>query len=286
MAGFLGPRDIFRNPEAIFRIFEGPGQMFQKVGATGSANTAQEGRQPLRPPPVAGGSDFTVMGMHFKLGLYEHQSAGALQGLINLIEAPPHLLDDQSGDCIKSMVVRLRARLRHHRRPGQARSQDAPVRRPLDALPRVHDAAQGARLRAAKKAAKLGWKDLMLLPHDFDRRRATIRSPAHSWKRSTFEHGGAEYDAKYPDGIPTSVVITDRRRQRLRLGLVMYPGGHARNTSADLKGLLAHKFTLMGRLVSDNPEPIIARYSRLEAKSAGDIQSINDFALEVKGTFD
>jgi 2-methylcitrate dehydratase len=28
MNGFLGPRDIFRNPEAIFRIFEGPGQMF------------------------------------------------------------------------------------------------------------------------------------------------------------------------------------------------------------------------------------------------------------------
>src|SRR5437763_16263439 len=35
MAGFLGPRDIFRNPEAIFRIFEGPGQFFEKVGGTG-----------------------------------------------------------------------------------------------------------------------------------------------------------------------------------------------------------------------------------------------------------
>ena len=31
MDGFLGPRDIFRNPEAIFRLFEGPGQMLQKV---------------------------------------------------------------------------------------------------------------------------------------------------------------------------------------------------------------------------------------------------------------
>jgi len=31
------------------------------------------------------GDDFAVMGMHFKLGLYEHQSAGALQGLIDVI---------------------------------------------------------------------------------------------------------------------------------------------------------------------------------------------------------
>lgn len=31
------------------------------------------------------GSDFAVMGMHFKLGLYEHQSASAIDGLINLI---------------------------------------------------------------------------------------------------------------------------------------------------------------------------------------------------------
>jgi 2-methylcitrate dehydratase len=31
------------------------------------------------------GDDFAVMSMHFKLGLYEHQSAGALEGLQKLI---------------------------------------------------------------------------------------------------------------------------------------------------------------------------------------------------------
>jgi 2-methylcitrate dehydratase len=31
------------------------------------------------------GDDFAVMGMHFKLGLYEHQSAGAIQALIDLL---------------------------------------------------------------------------------------------------------------------------------------------------------------------------------------------------------
>jgi 2-methylcitrate dehydratase len=34
------------------------------------------------------------MGMHFKLGLYEHQSAGAIEGLIRLLERNPALLDD------------------------------------------------------------------------------------------------------------------------------------------------------------------------------------------------
>jgi 2-methylcitrate dehydratase len=31
-------------------------------------------------------------------------------------------------------------------------------------------------------------------------------------------------------------------------GFVMYPGGHARNTTADLNGILNHKFNLLGRL--------------------------------------
>ena len=32
MRGFVGPRDIFRNPQAIFRVFEGPGRLFVRVG--------------------------------------------------------------------------------------------------------------------------------------------------------------------------------------------------------------------------------------------------------------
>jgi 2-methylcitrate dehydratase len=39
------------------------------------------------------GDDFAVMGMHFKLGLYEHQSAGALQGVIDLIAQNTAIVD-------------------------------------------------------------------------------------------------------------------------------------------------------------------------------------------------
>merc|ERR1712137_400824 len=37
------------------------------------------------------GSDFAVCGMHFKLGLYEHQSAGALDGVITALAHNPKL---------------------------------------------------------------------------------------------------------------------------------------------------------------------------------------------------
>lgn len=45
MDGFLGPRDVFRNPEAIFRLFEGPGQMLQKVN--GPVNLAVADASPF-----------------------------------------------------------------------------------------------------------------------------------------------------------------------------------------------------------------------------------------------
>merc|ERR1712113_835130 len=38
------------------------------------------------------GSDFAVCGMHFKIGLYEHQSAGALGGLVNFLMQNPAIV--------------------------------------------------------------------------------------------------------------------------------------------------------------------------------------------------
>ncbi|MBW3600041.1 MAG: MmgE/PrpD family protein, partial [Planctomycetes bacterium] len=79
MRGFVGPADIFRNPQAIFCLFEPPGE-------TDSS--------PFDLTLTAGGDDFAVMGMHFKLGLNEHQSAGAIQGLIDLLGRHPQVAAD------------------------------------------------------------------------------------------------------------------------------------------------------------------------------------------------
>jgi len=79
MRGFVGPADIFRNPQAIFCLFERPDK---------------KGISPFDLELATSGDDFAVMGMHFKLGLYEHQSAGAIEGLIKLIAEHPKLLDN------------------------------------------------------------------------------------------------------------------------------------------------------------------------------------------------
>ena len=65
----------------------------------------------------------------------------------------------------------------------------------------------------------------------------------------------------------------------------MYPAGHARNRTADLEDILAHKFQLLGRLAFEKPEPIIDRYNSIENLSADDLRGINSYEISVRGTF-
>ncbi|CAE7306206.1 prpD1 [Symbiodinium necroappetens] len=80
-------------------------------------------------------------------------------------------------------------------------------------------------------------------------------------EKISFSHGGPEYDAKYPDGIPTAIDITLKSGKvgggasyamplsAWAMAQVMYPSGHARNTSADLKKILQHKNRMLGDIV-------------------------------------
>merc|ERR1719414_2039581 len=95
MRGFVGPRDIFRNPEAIFRFFEpttGTAANIDNIDITlGNKVRWGPGPSPFNLVLSHAGSDFAVCGMHFKLGLYEHQSAGALEGLLTALVNNPGL---------------------------------------------------------------------------------------------------------------------------------------------------------------------------------------------------
>ena len=294
MAGFMGPRDIFRNPEAIFRLFEGPGQLFRKVESAGTGiPDAKEGKAYASPFELVlsrAGDDFAVMGMHFKLGLYEHQSAGALQGLINLLKSAPQLLNDQSGDCIAA--IKVRAYEPAFGIIGDPAKRDPKTRQSADhsMLYLVCTMLRKAlELRNASKAP-LGWKELMLLPHDFDPKSLHDPLTRALMGKMSFEHGGADYDSKYPDGIPTSMVITDDQGDTYDSGLVMYPGGHARNDAGtdivNLKTVLAHKFEQLGKIAFDDPSPVIKQISGLEQKKAAEVARLYDFPLRVKGKFD
>jgi 2-methylcitrate dehydratase len=283
MRGFLGPRDIFRNPEAVFRIFEGPGQMFKPVNAT-SANTEKKDASPFDLYLARTGADFAVMGMHFKLGLYEHQSAGAIQAMIDLCAASPALLDN-NGAAIKTITITAYEPAfgiigdPAKRNPTTRQSADHSMVYIIATL--LRKAIEG---KAAGRATQ--WEDLILLPEDYSA--DAIKNPLTRalMDKIQFAHGGPEYDRRYPDGIPTSVVIETSDGAKSDSGLVMYPAGHARNTAADLDALLANKWKRLGALAAANPEPIIAKFEKFAAKSAAEVASVHDFAIEVKGSFE
>lgn len=283
MAGFMGPRDIFRNPEAVFRIFEGPGQMFMPVGAS-DANTARADASPFDLVLARTGVDFAVMGMHFKLGLYEHQSAGALQATLNLLERNPHLLDDADGGKIRA--IKIIAYEPAFGIIGDPAKRDPRTRQSADHS-MIYIVA--TLLRKAIGQKRVGWKPLMLEPADYDH--DAIHDPLTRalMEKIDFAHGGPDYDRRYPDGIPTSVVITDDQGVEHDSGLVMYPGGHARNAlgddKTDLDDVLDHKFRLLGSLALDDPTPIIDRYNALADLTADRVAQINDFELARKGVF-
>ncbi|MCA9280136.1 MAG: MmgE/PrpD family protein [Phycisphaeraceae bacterium] len=287
MAGFLGPRDIFRNPEAIFRMFEGPGQMAQMVDKNGNAikpaNSAQKDASPFDLVLGRAGSDFAVMGMHFKLGLYEHQSAGALQAMITLLNQAPKLLEKKDGGNIGNIKIVAYE-------PAFGIIGDPAKRNPTTRQSADHSMVYivSTLLRKALEQGKAGWTDLMLEPKDYGPEAINNSLTRTLMDKIEFAHGGKEYDDRYPDGIPTSVVITDADGASHDSGLVMYPGGHARNakgkTPVDLNVVLDHKFTLLGSLAFANPTPIINKYRDLHTKSADDVQTINDYELSISPT--
>ena len=279
MNGFMGPRDIFRNPEAIFRIFEGPGQMFVATGKK-PGNVENADASPFDLHLSMSGSDFTVMGMHFKLGLYEHQSAGAIQAMLDLLEKCPALMDDAAGGNIDKIKIIAYE-------PAFGIIGDPAKRNPTTRQSADHSMVYivSTLLRKALNSKTVGWKELMLEPADYGDSAIYDSRTRSLMDKIEFEHGGKEYDDKYPDGIPTSVVITDNDGSAYESGLVMYPGGHARNKTADLKDILAHKFQLLGKLAFEKPEPIIERFNNISNLNADELRELNNFEIISRGTF-
>ena len=276
MRGFVGPADIFRNPQAIFCLFERP---------------PQPHTSPFDLELATGGDDFAVMGMHFKLGLYEHQSAGAIAGLIGLLEKHPELLADESA------IERIRITIYE---PAFSIIGDPHKRNPTTRQSADHSMVYiiATLLRKALQSKRAGWKELMLVPADYDDTALFDPLTRRLMERIEFVHGGTEYDAKYPRGIPTTVEIFLNPlpigeadvKQASRLpgqvgnrsydsGLVMYPEGHARNTSGELDDLLAHKFRTLAALGVRDVEALYCRLTNLASRTPAEIRDLYDFEI-------
>jgi 2-methylcitrate dehydratase len=255
--GFVGPADIFRNPEAIFCLFDRP---------------ESPGASPFDLRLTTSGDDFAVMGMHFKLGLYEHQSAGAIQGLMDLLQQHPRLLDDER----QLSKVRISIYQPAFGIIGDPAKRDPRTRQSAD-----HSMVYiiATLLRKAFETKRAGWRELMLVPADYDDASLFHPLTRSLIDRIEFRHGGPEYDARYPDGIPTTLEMQHGQLGRLASDLVMYPAGHARNTTADLDGLLEHKFRLLAGLGVADVDALYELFTNLDEKSAEGIATLYDFEL-------
>jgi 2-methylcitrate dehydratase len=265
MRGFVGPTDIFRNGQAIFCLFEPP---------------ARSDCSPFDLTLATAGDDFAVMGMHFKLGLYEHQSAGAIHGLLELMASHPGLVDDPT----HLEEIRITTY-----EPAYGIIGDAAKRRPQNRQSADHSMfyIMATLLRKAYeydcpdwREPQQCWRDLMLLPEDYSEE--SLHSPLSQTliDRMVLVHGGADYDRLYPEGIPTSVDVRHTRLGQISSGLVMFPLGHARNSNRQaLEELLNAKFSALAGAAVDDVAGLRARLSGWNHKSPADVASIHDFPI-------
>merc|ERR1711972_1109055 len=124
------------------------------------------------------------------------------------------------------------------------------------------------------------WMELMLSPYDYGKDALYDADTRKLMAKISFTHGGPEYDAKYPDGIPTSIDITLKGGKLISSGMVMYPSGHARNATADLKAILAHKNRMLGDIVFSERATVDAFVKRLvdmKSASAAEVQELYNF---------
>ena len=130
------------------------------------------------------------------------------------------------------------------------------------------------------------WKKLMLAPVDYGKEALHNETTRGLMERIVFIHGGPEYDERYPDGIPTSIRIELEDGRELDSGFVMYPSGHARNTTCDLKDILAHKAELLGGIAMDAPADFIDRTNSIGELDADGLLSLFDCRIDLRQPID
>ena len=253
--GFVGPRDVFRNPLAIYRFNE----------------PTTDGTSPFDLELGCSGDAFAIHGMHFKLGLYEHQSAGAIEAMCELFAIQPNLACDQ--DSISQVRIKIYE-------PAYSIIADPAKRNPTTRQSADHSLPWiVARLFIKAKTAKsLDWNGLMLMPEDYQEKHIIDPHVRRMIGKIVIEHGGPHYDSLYPDGIPTSVEIVHTLFGTLSSSLVQYPLGHARSSPDKTEKMVHLKFD---RLVAPTVSDVVGLRSRMRLvnKSAEEIDSFYAFPI-------
>jgi 2-methylcitrate dehydratase len=126
------------------------------------------------------------------------------------------------------------------------------------------------------------WKFLMLTPHDYGKCALFNETTRDIMQKIEFEHGGEEFDSRYPKGIPTRVVIEMKNGDSFDTGMIEFPGGHALNETVDLEMILQHKFKILGKLAMDKKELVnfVSNLESIDDMTNDQLQNIYDFNIK------
>jgi 2-methylcitrate dehydratase len=264
LLGFRGPQDIFRNPLAIYRLNE----------------PSSDGVSPFDLELGESGNAFAIHAMHFKLGLYEHQSAAAIQSLIDIIERTPAVGDDI--DDIQSITVTIYE-------PAFSIIADPAKRTPNTRQSADHSlpfilatVLQKASRMALQDRKAFGWSQGMLLPEDYSEAALTDVAVRAIMKKIHVIHGGPEYDRLYPEGLPTCVSVVHKRLKTLDSERILFPLGHANSDQEKTSAFVEQKFERLVAGAVESPQSIREHLS-LKNTSPEHVANLYAFPLVLAG---
>ena len=139
------------------------------------------------------------MNMHFKLGLYEHQSASAIHGLIDILaENTQEIIKDVS----EIDRITIKAYEPAYSIIGDPAKKDPRIRHSADhsmvyivaSLLRKAFEKQNKLIEVEENKPEEFWKHLMMLPTDYSHNAIFNETTRTLMQKIEFEHGGEEYD--------------------------------------------------------------------------------------------
>ena len=260
LSGFIGPEDIFRNPEAIFRL------------GVPTAN----GDSPFDLELSLAGEDFAVMGMHFKLGLYEHQSASAILGVLQALEQKPELA---AGPDSFQKVNITTYKIAHHiicgpakRHPTTRQSADHSM---VYIVSRLLRKAIALRKSLDFSSVETLWQGLMLLPEDYNDEAIADPTTRALMDKVEVHYGGKDYDAQYPLGLPTRVQVDS-----FDSGVLLFPPGHSRCKDYEWATILQRKLSLLAESAVNNPQHFLEELDRIDELTPEEVQDVYTVSLK------
>ncbi|MFO0886457.1 MAG: hypothetical protein U0894_20140 [Pirellulales bacterium] len=123
------------------------------------------------------------------------------------------------------------------------------------------------------------WKQLMLVPDDYSDEALQNGQIRKLMAKIELEHGGEGFDARYPEGIPTEVVLKHKSLGSQTSGMVLFPIGHASGRQDVLEELLRLKFQRLAQVGVRSPERVRGQLMGLAKLTADEIGRLYSFEI-------